>query len=93
MQENSKQISAFVSCDEAEAAVSGRQVTLIFVSTLSSVKRVFMSIRACRVSLYTVPRKLSGRESWKSRPLTITRSPTVIVPAPRTATHSHLAAA
>lgn len=88
MQENSKQISLFVSCDDVEAAVSRWQVTLILVSTLSSVKRVFMSIRACRVSLYTVPRKLRGRESWKSRPLTITRSPTVIVPAPQTATHT-----
>lgn len=88
MQENGKQISLFVSCDDVEAAVSRRQVTLILVSTLSSVKRVFMSIRACRVSLYTVPRKLSGRESWKRRPLTITRSPTVIVPAPHTATHT-----
>ncbi len=62
---------------------SGRRVTLILVSTLSRVKRVFMSIRACRVSLYTVPRKLRGRESWKSRPFTITRSPTVIVPTRR----------
>lgn len=60
--------------------MSSRQVTLILVSTLSRVKRVFMSIRACLVSLYTVPRKLRGRESWKSRPFTITRSPTVIVP-------------
>lgn len=60
--------------------MSGRDVTLILVSTLSSVKSVFMSISACLVSLYTVPRKLRGRESWKSRPFTITRSPTVIVP-------------
>lgn len=61
--------------------MSSWQVTLILVSTLSRVKRVFMSIRACLVSLYTVPRKLRGRESWKSRPFTITRSPTVMVPA------------
>lgn len=60
--------------------MSGCDVTLILVSTLSSVKSVFMSISACLVSLYTVPRKLRGRESWKSRPFTITRSPTVIVP-------------
>lgn len=59
-------------------------VTLILVSTLSRVKRVFMSIRACLVSLYTVPRKLSGRESWKRRPFTITRSPMVIVPTQQT---------
>ncbi len=53
------------------------------MSTLSRVKSVFMSMRACRVSLYTVPRKFSGIESWKSRPFTITRSPTVMLPAGR----------
>ena len=40
-----------------------------------------MSVRLCRVSRYTVPRKLSGRLSWKSRPLIMTTSPTDIVPA------------
>lgn len=64
------------------AAVKAKR-TFILVSTLSRVKSVFMSMRACRVSLYTVPRKLSGIESWKSSPFTITRSPTVIVPAGR----------
>lgn len=32
----------------------------------------FMSTRPCRVSRYTPPRKLSGRESWKRSPFTIT---------------------
>lgn len=41
----------------------GNQATLILVSTLSRVKSVFMSMRACLVSLYTVPRKLRGIES------------------------------
>ena len=40
-----------------------------------------MSIMDCLISLYTVPKKLSGRESWNSRPLTNTRSPTVLVPS------------
>lgn len=69
-----------VYCHYVKECVSGWQVTLIFVSTFRRVKRVFMSMRACLVSLYTVPRKLRGRESWKSRPFTITRSPTVMVP-------------
>ena len=40
-----------------------------------------MSTRLCFASRYTVPRKLSGSESWKSRPFTMTRSPTVSAPA------------
>ena len=38
-------------------------LTLIRVSTLSRVNKVFISISACLVSLYTVPRKLRGNES------------------------------
>ncbi len=34
----------------------------------------------CRVSRYTEPRKFKGMESWKTRPLIITRSPTVRAP-------------
>ena len=33
----------------------------------------------CLISLYTVPSHPRGMESWKSRPFTITRSPTVMV--------------
>ena len=39
-----------------------------------------MSMRDCLISLYTVPRKLRGIESWNTRPLIITKSPTVSVP-------------
>ena len=40
-----------------------------------------MSIKACLISLYTDPRKPKGTESWKRRPLTMTRFPTVMVPS------------
>lgn len=56
-------------------------LTLILVSTLRRVNKVFISIRACLVSLYTVPRKFRGRESWNSSPFTITRSPTDRLPS------------
>lgn len=39
-----------------------------------------MSIRLWLKLLYTVPRKLSGSDSWNTNWLTSTRSPTVIVP-------------
>ena len=39
-----------------------------------------MSITDCLMSLYMVPRKLRGKESWKSKPFTYTRSPTVRFP-------------
>lgn len=55
--------------------------TLIFVERLRRLNMVCMSMRDCRTSRYTEPRKLSGKESWNSSPFTITRSPTVIVPA------------
>lgn len=41
---------------------------------------VCISIIDCRTSLYTDPRKFRGTDNWKSNPLTITRSPTVMVP-------------
>lgn len=40
-----------------------------------------MSIKACLISLYTDPKKPKGTESWKRRPLTMTRFPTVMVPS------------
>mmetsp|Transcript_31978 Transcript_31978/g.79085 ORF Transcript_31978/g.79085 Transcript_31978/m.79085 type:complete len:205 (+) Transcript_31978:492-1106(+) len=51
-----------------------------------------MSIRDWRVSRYTVPRKLRGTDSWNSRPLTITRSPTVSSPRATPPAHSSMAA-
>ena len=39
-----------------------------------------MSINPCEMSRYTVPRMFSGMKSWTIRALTITRSPTVMVP-------------
>lgn len=39
-----------------------------------------MSSRFCRISRYIEPKKLSGKDSWKISRLTITRSPTVMVP-------------
>jgi len=39
-----------------------------------------MSSRFCLISRYMVPRKLSGRDNWKINWLTMTRSPTVMVP-------------
>ena len=46
----------------------------------TSLKRTSMSRRFCLISRYIDPRKLSGRESWKISWLTMTTSPTVIVP-------------
>lgn len=46
-----------------------------------SLNIVSISISDCRVSRYTVPKKLRGRLSWNTRPLTMTRSPTVKAPA------------
>lgn len=39
-----------------------------------------ISSRLCLNSRYIVPKKLRGKESWKTSWLTITRSPTVMVP-------------
>lgn len=41
---------------------------------------VCMSIKACLTSLYTEPKNPRGMDSWKSKPLTMTRSPTVKLP-------------
>ena len=46
----------------------------------TSLKRTSMSRRFCLISRYIDPKKLSGRESWKISWLTMTTSPTVIVP-------------
>jgi hypothetical protein len=40
-----------------------------------------MSSSDCFVSRYTVPRKLSGSDSWNKSPFMSTTSPTVMVPA------------
>mmetsp|Transcript_11562 Transcript_11562/g.28076 ORF Transcript_11562/g.28076 Transcript_11562/m.28076 type:complete len:214 (-) Transcript_11562:2406-3047(-) len=50
-----------------------------------------MSISDCRVSRYTVPRKLSGTDSWNNRPFTITKSPTVSSPRATPAAHNSMA--
>ena len=55
--------------------------TLMLVERLRSLNMVFMSMRDCRTSRYTDPRKLRGSDNWNSSPFTITKSPTVIVPA------------
>ena len=49
-------------------------------ASCKSLNMALMSISACLFSRYTVPRKLSGSESWNKRPLTMTRSPTDMVP-------------
>ena len=40
-----------------------------------------MSVDDWRTWLYTIPSRLSGIDTWKTRPWTITTSPIVIVPA------------
>lgn len=37
-------------------------------------------MRACLTSRYTEPKNPKGTDSWNKRPLTITKSPTVMVP-------------
>jgi hypothetical protein len=49
-------------------------------ATRPSMYMASMSTSDWRISRYTMPRKLSGSDSWKTSPLIITRSPTVIVP-------------
>ena len=39
-----------------------------------------MSIKDCRASRYTDPKKFSGTDSWNSNPCTMTKSPTVRFP-------------
>mmetsp|Transcript_13814 Transcript_13814/g.51538 ORF Transcript_13814/g.51538 Transcript_13814/m.51538 type:complete len:313 (-) Transcript_13814:101-1039(-) len=51
-----------------------------------------MSMSACRNSLYVDPMKLRGKDSWKRRPLTSTRSPTEAVPEAISRAHSAMMA-
>jgi len=53
----------------------------IFGSTDISWNMTCISIKDCLISRYTEPRNPKGTESWKRRPLTITRFPTLILPA------------
>ena len=48
--------------------------------TLVRANMACMSMTDWRTSRNTEPRKLSGSDSWKSSPLTMTRSPTVMPP-------------
>ena len=41
---------------------------------------VVISTIDCFASRYTVPKKFKGTESWKSKPFTMTKSPTVSSP-------------
>uniref|UniRef100_A0A183JFY3 Glycoprotein NB n=1 Tax=Schistosoma curassoni TaxID=6186 RepID=A0A183JFY3_9TREM len=43
----------------------------------NSVNIVDISIKDCRTSRYTVPKKFNGIDSWNNNPFTRTRSPTV----------------
>ena len=56
-------------------------VEVIFGCTDMSWNMTCMSIRACLISLQTEPRKPSGTDSWNRRPLTMTRPPTLMLPA------------
>ena len=59
-----------------------RESTLMVALTSCNLNKVSMSVILCVNSRYTVPRKLSGTESWKRSWLMRTRSPTVIAPPP-----------
>ena len=56
---------------------------ITFIFDCSSIKLNIdcMSVRDCRKSRYTDPRKFSGTDNWNNSPFTITKSPTVIVPS------------
>lgn len=54
--------------------------TFMSEETLRRSNRVCISTSDCLMSRYKDPRKFNGIDSWNTKPFTITKSPTVIVP-------------